>query len=399
MLLVSAVVVVVAAAAFVGIARATDRPAFCGTCHEMSPYAQAHATGVHRNVACIECHVDTGTLPRLEHKLIALKEVRDHFLGDPRFPLAASALEPIPNERCVHCHQRVVPAIKGLDHARHAAGRACVTCHAQVGHSVSATALATAGVLNAAGARLAEASRTAAPGAGTALPGHVGVACSNCHDMPRTPCAQCHTPKHKSRGACGTCHRPGVRFVFTHPKRPDCTSCHNAPAKHRSGTCTTCHTQPGVAWSFTHPRSTACAACHARPAGHRPGTCTTCHRAGVSWRFAHPGSSARCLTCHTAPGGHRTSGCTSCHRVGASWAFRHPASSTCASCHKAPSGHYGSTCSSCHSPSRAWRNATFRHPGIPGGQHTFRSFSCLKCHPSRPPRVYCTCHNGNAPTD
>ena len=56
-------------------------------------------------------------------------------------------------------------------------------------------------------------------------------------------------------------------------------------------------------------------------------------------------------------------------------------------------------CASCHSPSRAWSSAVFSHPSIPGGEHTYRSFACSKCHPSGPPALYCTCHKGNPPTE
>jgi hypothetical protein len=46
---------------FAAAASATDQPSFCGSaCHEMGPYHVAWANGPHRNVACVECHVDAG---------------------------------------------------------------------------------------------------------------------------------------------------------------------------------------------------------------------------------------------------------------------------------------------------------------------------------------------------
>lgn len=508
--LVVAAILVFGFGASIALADATDQPQFCmNACHEMKPYGAAHSGGAHKDVACVDCHVDQGLVPRMAHKIVALKEVQSHFFGEPTFPMARTEMEPIPNERCIRCHEKIVIDTTGFDHNKHASGRECASCHQDAGHSVTTTALATAGILNAANARIAEASRTAASGDGTAsVPGHIAVPCSSCHDMAQTGCGTCHKPKHASRGSitCDTCHKPGVAFVFshpqstecgtchkppaehrggqcgdchtqagknwtfehaakdncdschkppanhrsgecqtchknggvtwafTHPNSANCTSCHNVPGGHRSGSCTTCH-QAGVSWAFrhpnsasctschnrpsghragscaschrnvgrswafTHPKSSSCASCHNRPSGHRSGSCTTCHKAGASWRFSHPGSGAKCLSCHSAPGGHRTSSCSSCHRTGVNWAFRHPSSTSCSSCHKAPSGHYGSTCSSCHSPSRAWSSATFSHPRVPGGEHTYRSFACSKCHPSGPPRVYCSCHNGNPPDD
>jgi len=420
--------VVMLAAAF-GVAQATDRPAFCGSaCHEMGPFHSAWSEGAHSGIECVDCHVEPGTVARVTHKAEAMKELWVHISGDPKFPLPDSAV--VPNERCVQCHEAV--ATPNFDHSRHAKDRQCVDCHADAGHKVDATDLSEAGILNAGIVRVARASEnsTAVVDGGSAnIPGHVPVACSRCHDMAKTGCSNCHTPKHQETGPaektayCQTCHAAGAQFVFKHPAndpncaachqppttehdftgectdchvqegaswkfdhtgRANCENCHQAPVKHRPGACSKCH-QPGPKFTFKHPGSKSeCTACHTRPAQHRAGACATCHSTGVSWAFRHP-SSRSCTSCHTRPSGHRSGSCTSCHRAGRSWAFRHPSTgSTCTNCHTRPSGHKSGTCSRCHRTGASW---AFRHPSSSSkctGCHSrpsgHRSGTCSTCH-------------------
>ena len=472
-----AVGVIVCLAAAIGVAQATDRPAFCGAaCHEMGPYHAAWAQGPHASISCVECHVDSGTVERVTHKAVAMKEVWVHIAGDPKFPNPNTS--PVPNERCVRCHEKV--KVAGLDHAKHAKDRQCVDCHANAGHTVDPAALAQVDALSVTATHTAEPTGTAVAvvDQGSAnVEGHPAVSCTRCHDLAKTGCKACHTPKHDGGGSakktaeCTTCHAPGTQFVFVHPSdAPDCESCHeppaenhdftgectdchkqvgvawtfthngqagcenchDAPAKHRPGACATCHkssskwtfkhpgssaqctdchTRPaghragacaschrtGVSWAFRHPSGSSCTSCHNRPSGHRSGSCTTCHRTGRSWAFSHPSSGSRCTGCHKRPSGHRSGSCASCHRTGRSWAFRHAGSSRCSSCHRAPSGHYGSSCSACHSPSRKWSNARFSHPRIRGGEHSYRSFACKKCHPSGYGSATCrACHSSSS---
>jgi hypothetical protein len=90
----------------------------------------------------------------------------------------------------------------------------------------------------------------------------------------------------------------------------------------------------------------------------------------------------------------------SCHKPGGSWKFYHPTSKSCSSCHSAPSKHYGTTCSSCHNPTKAWRSATFSHPRIQGGEHTYKSFACTNCHTNGYSSASCTkCHGADEPDD
>jgi nitrate/TMAO reductase-like tetraheme cytochrome c subunit len=309
--------------AFVGVAKATDQPAFCRTCHEMTPYHDAWSQGPHKEVSCIECHVDAGEVARLGHKFVALKEVVAHVRGDKLFPRATPAT--VPDKRCLTCHAKVTVEQARFDHALHASKGPCAKCHATVGHKVEVSALKDAGIYSGLmqATQSVDASTVAVVDGGKAdLAGHKTVVCSRCHLMSKTPCSACHKPKHKPRGTCTTCHAPGKTFVFIHPKnRPDCLTCHQRPAKHSNGSC------------------------------------------------------------------------VNCHAVGPKWVFKHPSASNCSSCHRAPANHFGTNCSSCHTPSRAWKNATFSHPGIPGGEHSYRSFPCVNCHPSGFSSATCAkCH-------
>lgn len=219
--------------------------------------------------------------------------------------------------------------------------------------------------------------------------------CTDCHERPE---------EHTNTGSgqtCESCHSQLAQsWAFAHPgSSANCTTCHARPANHKSGSCVSCH-GVGTSWKFSHPgRSSTCTSCHTKPARHSSGSCTTCHGVGTSWGFTHPGSSANCTSCHARPSGHSKSSCTACHNT-ASWAFKHPSSASCASCHRAPSTHYGASCSTCHAPTRSWRSATFTHPRVPGGEHSYRSFSCASCHPGGYSSYNCTsCHGPSGPDD
>lgn len=322
------IVVVLAALAggTIAVTDYTSRPAFCTSCHEMSPYYAAWDAGAHAGVSCVSCHVDPGFQAQVSHKVTALKEVYDHFTTEPKFP---GAVTTIPDSRCLACHDETIdPKIPGFSHEAHRGDRSCVDCHASAGHAVTSAALAEAGILDPAAAVARERLRIAVTGSGSAnLPGHVAIVCSNCHGLAQTGCATCHTA----------------------------------------------------------------------PRGHYAGTCSACHSPKLPFKnatFTHPGRTATCTNCHSRPSGHSAKSCVTCHRPGVSWKFYHPSSKSCASCHSAPSKHYGTTCANCHSPGRAWSSATFSHPSIPGGEHTYRSFACASCHPNGYGSASCaTCHD------
>jgi len=354
---------IVATGAFVGVALYTDRPAFCNSCHEMGPYFVAWTAGKHADVSCIQCHVDPGMPARIAHKFVALAEVRAHVMGDTGFPL--SIPPDVPAERCLVCHPSTPETTaSGFPHGRHARKGTCAGCHRESGHAVTAAALQAAGIYVESPSATIPVGAFAAVGAGTAnVTSHVAVTCSNCHDLAKTGCTRCHTPRHKPRGDCQLCHRAGEAFKFVHPASGvDCASCHKRPSGHTDDTgCLKCHDKPGKTWMYTHSPGQDCAKCHQPPAKHRSGACTSCHRQqGKSWAFSHPGSNSTCRSCHQPPSGHYAGSCTRCHhRVGVSFVFSHPSA----------------------------------------GEHSWRSRPCKKCHPSGGSTVYCSCHGGHPPSD
>ncbi len=89
-----AVLALMGAVLFVPTARVTDRSAFCKTCHTMVPFHNAWAQGPHKDVECIECHVDPGTARRLLHKFVALNEVYAEFFTQSTFPNYDAEIRP-----------------------------------------------------------------------------------------------------------------------------------------------------------------------------------------------------------------------------------------------------------------------------------------------------------------
>lgn len=227
--------------------------------------------------------------------------------------------------------------------------------------------------------------------------------CVRCHPLVTVDAAGFSHAEHERYGACERCHRTAGHDVSekalrdagvynegyagtetTGPVRVD-DGAADLPG-HVAVTCARCHVMS----------ATACPQCHEpvhKAAGaKKAGACETCHRAGSTFAFFHP-KARTCGNCHTAPKGHRAGECASCHnKPGDAWTFAHPKSSDCGKCHTVPPNHYGSGCASCHSPRRAWSAATFSHPRIRGGEHTYRSFGCVKCHPASFGSYRCTCH-------
>lgn len=300
--LVSAAVAVAVGLTIVGTVWATDQPRFCISCHEMTPYYNAWQHGPHKGMICVECHVDPGLVAHAAHKIPALKELFVHVTGDPKFPLAKR--RPMPERRCVRCHQNLPRQTKsGFEHLAHTT-RSCTDCHTDAGHTVTVDALKVAGVF-AGGSQTAIVARVVSRnGAGSVLRRHVKVTCSQCHKMDKIECVVCHKvptkhfrPSTGEMPACTLCHRAaGGSWAAIHPvASSDCVACHGAPttATHPTSTlCAQCHRQVGVSFAFNHPtidsesehdlRRMRCAECH--PTGYRSYFCT-CHRNGNAARI------------------------------------------------------------------------------------------------------------------
>jgi hypothetical protein len=279
LVLIAGVVLVVLAAVGVPTIIYTERPQFCPVCHEMGPYYDAWSVGAHKATSCVDCHVDPGVVAHGLHKFVALKEVWDHFTKDNRFPNYAVDL---PNARCTACHPTVPDALGAkFSHKLHAAKSSCKECHATTGHQVTIDALAVAGILKTGATPPPNPPGTPA----SAVPGHKTVSCQRCHDQAKMKCADCHKAPHDPKpGDCSECHRPGDRFVYSHPADAGCARCHKPPPNHYGPVCARCHTStvPFARAVFKHVgntgehsyRSFPCAKCH--PKGYGSASCT-CH--------------------------------------------------------------------------------------------------------------------------
>lgn len=260
--------------------------------------------------------------------------------------------------------------------------------------------------------------------------------CPTCHEM-RPYYAAWQSGGHATRAWCVDCHvDPGVfarilhkplelREVWDHffadPRFPNysvdvpnvrCTrdGCHPTVAARSNSTfshaqhatrakCQQCHATAGhvVTLAALQAEGTLKAAATTPPvpgglvpsaaAGHKPVSCQKCHDQ----------ANMKCSQCHQAP--HEPRGeCSACHQPGANFTFVHGAKgSDCSQCHAPPANHFGPDCSACHSPDVPFKNTVFNHPARIG-DHSFRSFPCVKCHPTGYTTSSCTCHGGRAPT-
>jgi hypothetical protein len=57
----------------------SSTPAFCGTCHVMSPYYESWKTSSHADIACVDCHIPPGITAELRKKYEALSMVARYF--------------------------------------------------------------------------------------------------------------------------------------------------------------------------------------------------------------------------------------------------------------------------------------------------------------------------------
>jgi cytochrome c nitrite reductase small subunit len=294
LIIVAAVIVVVGGAAF-ATAEYTSRSSFCNTCHEMDVYYQSWQASVHTGAECRACHIPPGTVPYIETKLFASREIWVHITGDPKPPLTVT--REIPNTNCLACHPDpgdFTLANSAFSHGIHESQN-CIACHVRLVH------------------RDVNPPYYASPAAMSS--------CLKCHDGKTAPsqCSNCHTPAHEQRGDCGTCHnqnswtaagaehpfprvgahaslacadchaaKPGAETIpgtSLAKADPACISCHGD--KHGGLTdCAGCHTPDGwVPATFTHQQVGE----HI-PAGEKPLDCASCHPSGFG--------SHSCTPCH-----------------------------------------------------------------------------------------------------
>jgi nitrate/TMAO reductase-like tetraheme cytochrome c subunit len=315
----------------------SSRPAFCGSCHIMTPYYESWKHSTHHNVACVECHIPPGVTAELRKKYEALSMVARYFTGT----YGTNPWTEIDDASCLRCHERRLLVGKEkfgdivFDHTAHLSGMRrgktlrCTSCHSQIvqGSHIAVTT-STCILCHFKGQE---------SGSGTAR-------CTLCHQIP---------DRVIKRGALVFNHADVARFGM------QCTWCHARPAgsdgpvpKER---CVTCHNQQDRLAKYDDPlllhrmhvteHKVDCMDCHLEIKHVAPphletaaaaSSCTVCHEAGhspqmelytgVGGRGVPPQpnpmflAGVRCEGCHFAlpgqpPGTHRASevSCMSCH--------------------------------------------------------------------------------------
>ncbi|MFQ5876460.1 MAG: cytochrome c3 family protein [Acidobacteriota bacterium] len=316
----------------------SSRPAFCGSCHVMTPYYESWRASTHRNVACVECHIPPGITAELRKKYEALAMVARYFTGT----YGTNPWAEIDDAACLRCHERRLLRGRELfgdvlfDHSAHLAGMRrgktlrCTSCHSQIVQGSHITVTASTCILCHFKGRES--------GTGTAR-------CTLCHDVPDAEIR---------RGTPTFSHADVARYGM------DCTWCHARPEGSDGDVprerCLTCHNEPAHLAEYgraallhrTHvsEHKVDCMNCHleirhvGEPRIERAvSACGSCHRAGhspqlmlysgIGGRGLQPMPSpmflagVRCEGCHIALPGresevHRADevSCMSCHGPG-----------------------------------------------------------------------------------
>lgn len=193
-------------------------------------------------------------------------------------------------------------------------------------------------------------------------------------ELPNARCISCH-PTVRTFGASKFDHQ-------LHANKASCKDCHataghavSSAALEAAGVLNTAASGPPLPGDVTASSAP----------GHIKVSCQECHDQ----------AKMRCSQCHTAP--HEPRGeCSGCHQPGQKFTFIHTAATACEQCHQPPANHFAGACSVCHKVSIPFKETVFTHPGNTG-EHSYRSFACVKCHPTSYSVASCTCHGGRPP--
>lgn len=244
----------------VGWNRLVTSDAFCASCHEMEPAADAGSRSVHDDVSCLACHTKPGLAGSLRYLPTFARESIQTFTG---WDIANGVLAA---RDCGSCHVAIAgtPELE----AAHPEGADCAACHGEVSHPP----LRLAGFERPVEAVAGEDPHPPAyvQTHGEAVVGGLGT-CVECHDA----------------GFCEACH---FRSTYPHPRG---WIGEHGPTQMAEGpdACTLCHPQ------------TFCAGCHGTEIPHRLGWL------GEHWRDLQDAPVAPCMLCHPK------TDCTSCHTV------------------------------------------------------------------------------------
>lgn len=124
----------------------TSQPNFCASCHQIEPSVVSWSVGPHKDVTCLKCHADPGTVGYVKRKIGGLKEVYLHVTNQIPDKIETKIINPA---TCLSCHtgSSEFPKAKNLlmvsgerapnfQHTEILQNKtSCVICHQNVGHS------------------------------------------------------------------------------------------------------------------------------------------------------------------------------------------------------------------------------------------------------------------------
>lgn len=110
----------------------TSKPDFCNSCHVMNPQYEAwFMTGLHRNAACVDCHLpNTGGIRHFVWKgITGMRDLIMFHTGvySAKIEISSHGKKVI-QENCLRCHESMV-SVMSTD------GRNCWSCHRRVNHN------------------------------------------------------------------------------------------------------------------------------------------------------------------------------------------------------------------------------------------------------------------------
>lgn len=323
------------AALFLGV-QVSSQPRFCGSCHYMTPYYESWKTSMHKEVACVECHIPPGITSEIRKKYEALAMVARYFTGT----YSTNPWAEVDDQSCLRggCHEtrlllgREVFENILFDHQPHLTEMRrekrlrCTSCHSQIvqGSHISVTP-STCFLCHFKNTPL----------------NHGTARCTVCHEVPERRIETAglsfdHGEVKRFDMDCVLCHE-GVTKGDGDVPRERCTTCHNDLERlsrygeteflHRTHVtehkveCLNCHIE--VVHKIPEREealATGCRSCHSPVAGHS--AVRDLYR-GIGGEGVSPRPAAmylagiRCEACHNvAKGEHVTASevsCMSCH--------------------------------------------------------------------------------------
>lgn len=127
----------------------TSQPNFCSSCHEIRQPVATWTLGAHKNITCLDCHANPGTIGYVSRKFKGLGEVYLHFTNQ----IPATLVARYNIQTCIVCHtgqktnypnakniklQPGEPLAPPVSHSETLQNNvSCLNCHRYVAHGES----------------------------------------------------------------------------------------------------------------------------------------------------------------------------------------------------------------------------------------------------------------------